>query len=79
MAQRRCPSSSIGVSGVETFVVLDEDEDIVFAGFGEEMLVLGKELYGRFGDQNMETSLDGVKSDWVMGSVWREDSDNVTR
>ena len=42
--------SGVCVGGVEALVVFDVDEDVVPAGFAEELLVLGEKLDGWLGD-----------------------------
>lgn len=65
--------ASVGVGGVESLVVLNVHEDIVLAGFLEEMLVFGKELDGGLGDHDMDLTLDGIEGDRVMCWVGSED------
>lgn len=51
----------------------------MFAGFGEEVKVVFQELNGRFGDHDMDLSLNSVQGDWIVGGIWREDGDCVAR
>ena len=67
----------VGVGGVEAFVVLDVDEDLVLAGEGEELEVVGQELGGGLGDEDMVFVFDGVFGDGVVGCVGGEDGDGA--
>lgn len=60
-------------------MVFDVDEYVVFAGFGEEMLVFGEEFDGWFGDHYVDFAFDGIESDWVVSWIWSEDCDCVSR
>lgn len=77
VAQFRGPGPGVGVGGVEALVVLDVDDDVVPAGFAEELLVLGEELDGRFGDEDVDAALYGVESYGEVGGVRGEDGDGV--
>ena len=60
-------------------MVFDVHKDVVFAGFGDEMLVLGEVLDRRFCDQDVNAATDGVKSDRIVRCVRGEDCDGITR
>lgn len=78
VAERFRSGAGVGVGGVEALMVLNVDEDVVSAGVAEEMLVLGEELDGWFGDEDVDASFDCVESYGVVGRVWGEDCDGVT-
>ena len=78
MAEGLCAGAGVGVGGVEALVVFDVDEDVVRAGVAEEVLVLGEELDGGFGDEDVDASLYCVEGDWVVGWVGREDCNGIT-
>ena len=67
--------TSICVGRVEALVVLDVDNDIVFAGFGEKIKVIAEELGRGLGDQNVDFALNGVQGNGVVGWVGSKDSD----
>ena len=77
IAQSFGAGAGVGVGWVEALVVLDVDEDVVGAGFGEEVLVLGEVLDGGFGDEDVDVAADGVEGDGVVGWVGGEDCDGV--
>lgn len=77
VAQLFGPGSSVGVGGVEALVVFDVDKDVVPAGLAEQLLVLGEELDGRFGDEDVDAALDCVESYGEVGGVWGEDCDGI--
>ena len=79
VAQSFGPGPGVGVGGVEALVVLDVDDDVVLAGLAEELLVLGEELDGRFGDEDVDAALYGVESDGEVGGVRGEDCDGIAR
>jgi hypothetical protein len=56
-------------------VVLNVDEDVVLLSLGEELLVVLKQLDCWLCDEDVDTTLDSVQSNWVVGGVWSEDSD----
>ena len=58
-------------------MVLNVDEDVVFLCFGEKLLVVLKQLYCRLRDENMDSALNGVQSNWVVSGVWGEDGDFI--
>jgi hypothetical protein len=53
-------------------VVLDVDKNIVLLGFSQKLLVVFKQLDCRLCNEDVDTALDGVKSDWVVGCVGGE-------
>lgn len=59
-------------------MVLDEDVDVLLAGLGDQVLVVGKLLDGRLCEKNVDAALNGVKSNWVVARVWGEDGDGVS-
>ena len=59
-------------------MVLDKDKDIFLARFGEEMLVVLKKLRGRFCDEDMNTSFNGVESYRIVSRVWGKDSNSIS-
>lgn len=67
------PESCIGVGGIVTLVVLNVNKDIVLLGLLEELLVVLEQLDRWLCDENVDATLDGVKSDWVVGCVRGED------
>ena len=77
IAQGLCSGSGVCVGGVEALVVFDEDEDVVLSGFVQEVLVVGEELDGWFGDEDVDVTLYCIQSDWVVGSVGGEDGDGI--
>ena len=78
VAEVFCAGAGVGVGGVEALVVFDVDEDVVGAGAVEEVLVLGEELEGGFGDEDVDVSFYCVEGYWVVGWVGGEDCDGVT-
>ena len=50
VAEGPCSGAGVCVGGVEALVVFDVDEDVVLAGLAEEVLVLGEQFDGWFGD-----------------------------
>ena len=71
--------SSVRVGWIEAFVVLDEHEYIVLFGGFKEGLVVCERLYGRLGDQHVNSALDGIEGYWIVGGVWSENGDGITR
>lgn len=67
--------AGIGVGGVEALMVLDEDEDVVFARGLDERDVFGEGLDGGLGDEDVDAALDGVDCDGKVGWVGGEDGD----
>ena len=67
----------VGVSGVEAFVVLDVDEDVVLAGECEEFEVVREEFGGGLGDEDVVFVFDGVFGDGVVRCVGGEDCDGA--
>jgi len=67
----------VGVGWVVSLVVLDVDEDVVFARFFHQVLVLGQQLDRGLGDHDVDLALDGVESDWVVSGVGGEDGDGI--
>lgn len=67
----------VGIGGVVAFVVFDIDVDAVFFGGGEEGDVVFEEFDCRFGDHDVDSSLDGIESNGVVGGVWGEDCDGI--
>lgn len=67
VAQDTGLGAGVRVRRVEALVVLDEDEDPVFAGCVYESEVVGQTLGGWFGDQDVVAAFDGVQRDWVVG------------
>lgn len=59
--------AGVRVCRVEAFVVLDEDEDPVFAGCVDEGEVVYQALGGGFGDEDVVSAFDGVERDGVVG------------
>lgn len=75
VAQRAGFGARIRVRRVEAFVVLDEDEDAVFARLLDESDVVGEELCRGLGDQDVDSALDGVERDGEVRCVGGEDCD----
>jgi hypothetical protein len=71
------PESGIGVCGVEAFVVLDIDKDIVLACLFEQLLVVFEQLDGGLCDEDVDAALYGVEGNWVVGGVGGEDGDGA--
>lgn len=67
----------VGVRGVEALVVLDVDEDVVFAGGFEKGKVVGEELSRGLRDQHVVAPFDGVEGDGEVGGVGGEDGDGA--
>lgn len=61
--------AGIGIGGVEALVVLDEDENVVFARGLDERDVFGEGLDGGLGDEDVDAALDGVDCDGEVGWV----------
>ena len=59
--------------------MLDEDKYVIFTGFADELLMLEEVLDGRFRDKDMDFVLNSVEGYGVVGRVWSEDCDSVTR
>lgn len=77
VAELRSAEAGVGVGRVEPLVVLDVDEDIVFLGGFEEVLVVLEELDGGLGDEDVVAAFDGVEGDGVVGCVGGEDGDGA--
>ena len=54
-------------------MVLNIDKDVVLLSFSEKLLVVLKQLYCRLRDENVDSTLNGIKSNWVVSGVWSED------
>ena len=59
-------------------MVLDKDKDILFARLGEKMLVVLEKLRGRFCDEDMNTSFNGIESYGVVSRVWSKDGNCIS-
>jgi hypothetical protein len=75
VAQTARLEARVCIRRVEALVVLDEDEHAVSARLGQEVQVVGEQLGGGLGDQDVDLALDGVQRDRVVGGVGREDGD----
>ena len=75
IAELLSPESSIGVGRVVALVVLNVDKDVVLLSLREELLVVLKQLHCWLCDEDVDTALDSVKSNWVVSGVWGENGD----
>ena len=60
-------------------MVLDENENVVDAGLGEEVLVMREKFSGRLCDQYMDATPDGVQRNGIVSGVRGKDRDGVAR
>ncbi len=60
-------------------MMLNENENLVFACLTEQLLMLGEVFDGRLGDEDVDAMLDGVQCHWVVGCVGGEDGDGIPR
>lgn len=72
-----CTIACIGVCWIETLVVFNVYENIVLAGFFEEVLVLFESFDGGLRDHDMDLSLDSIERDRIVGRVGCEDCDGI--
>ena len=71
--------SCVGVRGVEAFMVLYENEDVVFAGFGEEGFMVCEVFDGGLGDEDVYASPDGVERNGIVRRVRGEYRHRIAR
>lgn len=67
--------AGVRIRGIESLMVLDEDEYGVFPCLSEKRQVLGEEFCRGFGDQDVHSATDGVECDWEVSGVGCEDGD----
>jgi len=58
-------------------VVLYETNDVMFLGCCDEVIMMRKELCGWFGDKDVNTPLDRVEGNGIMGRIRSEDDDSI--
>lgn len=63
----------ICIRRVEAFMVLDEDEDAVFARLFEQLQMVIEQLCGRLCNEHVNLALDRVHGNGEMSGVRRED------
>ena len=69
-SKRLCFCFGIAVDWVKTLVVFDEAYNIVLPSGADELLVVRKKFRCRFGDKDVNTALNGVQTNGVVGT-WR--------
>ena len=69
--------SSVRISRVKAFVVLNEAHHAVLLGDFRKIQVVSERLGCRLGDEHVDPFAHGVDGDRVVRRVWREDGDCV--
>jgi hypothetical protein len=74
-----CLESGVCVSRVEALVMLDIHEDTMFSCCLQKGEMVFEGFDSGLGDHDMDLSLNCIESNWVVGCIWRENGDGITR